>query len=154
MLVKIWGQKVKRMSEDEMAGWHHRCNGHELGQTLGDGEGQRGLACCSPQGYKESAMTGRMNNNINILVNHLGVETSASEYIWLNILGVWCHLNTVLAILMYLENVLHNRQILFTVNLNFASLNYKFNLIDSSRWSEKFLSYGTFFFLMKLVYFI
>ena len=30
----------KRVSEDEMAGWHHRCNGHELGQTLGDGEGQ------------------------------------------------------------------------------------------------------------------
>ena len=24
-----------------MAGWHHRCNGHELGQTPGDGEGQR-----------------------------------------------------------------------------------------------------------------
>ena len=27
------------MTEDEMARWHHRCNGHELGQTLGDGEG-------------------------------------------------------------------------------------------------------------------
>ena len=24
-----------------MAGCHHRCNGHELGQTLGDGEGYR-----------------------------------------------------------------------------------------------------------------
>ena len=35
---KDWGQKQKRVSEDEMAGWHHRCNGHELGQTLGDGE--------------------------------------------------------------------------------------------------------------------
>ena len=22
-----------------MAGWHHQCNEHELGQTLGDGEG-------------------------------------------------------------------------------------------------------------------
>ena len=30
------------MSEDEMTGWHHRSNGHEVGQTLGDGEGQRG----------------------------------------------------------------------------------------------------------------
>ena len=28
------------MTEDEMAEWHHRFNGHELGQTLGDGEGQ------------------------------------------------------------------------------------------------------------------
>ena len=27
-----------------MTGWHHQCNGHELEQTLGDGEGQRGLA--------------------------------------------------------------------------------------------------------------
>jgi len=24
-----------------MVGWHHQFNGHELGQTLGDGEGQR-----------------------------------------------------------------------------------------------------------------
>ena len=29
-----------RVSEDEMVGWHHWCIGHELGQTLGDGEGQ------------------------------------------------------------------------------------------------------------------
>ena len=38
------GQKEKRASEDEMAGWHHRCNEHELGQTLGDSEGQGGCA--------------------------------------------------------------------------------------------------------------
>ena len=25
-----------------MAGWHHRCNGHEFGQTPGDGEGRGG----------------------------------------------------------------------------------------------------------------
>ena len=56
-------QKEKRVSEGEMTGWHHQCNGHELGQTLGDGEGQRGLACCSPWGLKESDMTGRLNNN-------------------------------------------------------------------------------------------
>ena len=31
-----------------MAGWHHQCNGHELGQTSGDAEGQGGLVCCSP----------------------------------------------------------------------------------------------------------
>ena len=30
------------------AGWHHRCNGPELEQALGDGEGHGGLACCSP----------------------------------------------------------------------------------------------------------
>ena len=45
MLGKIEGEKGKRVSEDEMAGWHYRCNEHkldELGQTLGDGEGQGG----------------------------------------------------------------------------------------------------------------
>ena len=36
------------MIEDDMAGCYHQCNGHELGQTLGDGEGQGGLARCSP----------------------------------------------------------------------------------------------------------
>ena len=35
-----------------MAGWYHQYNGHELGQTLGDDEGQRGLACCSPWGCR------------------------------------------------------------------------------------------------------
>ena len=33
------GWKEKTVSEDEMAGWYHQCNGHKLGQTLGDGEG-------------------------------------------------------------------------------------------------------------------
>ena len=31
-----------------MVGWHHRLNGHEFEQAMGDGEGQKGLACCSP----------------------------------------------------------------------------------------------------------
>ena len=35
-----------------MAGWHHQCNGHELGQTSGDGEEQGDLACCSPWGHR------------------------------------------------------------------------------------------------------
>ena len=35
-----------------MAGWHHPCNGRELGQTLGDDEGQGGLACCNPWGHR------------------------------------------------------------------------------------------------------
>ena len=56
---KDWGQKEKRVSEDEMAGWHHWCNGHELGHLLGNGEGQRSLARCSPW----LDMTGRLNNS-------------------------------------------------------------------------------------------
>ena len=49
------------MTEDEMAGWHHRLYGHEFGQTPGVGDGQRGLACCDSQGHKESDTTDRLN---------------------------------------------------------------------------------------------
>ena len=59
------GQKEKRVSEDEMAGWHHWCNGHELGQISVDGEGQGSLAWCNPRGYKESDMTVWLNNSNN-----------------------------------------------------------------------------------------
>ena len=51
-----WGQE-KGTTEDEMAGWHHRINGHEFGLTPGVGDGQGGLACCSPWGYEESDTT-------------------------------------------------------------------------------------------------
>ena len=41
-------QEGKRVTEDEMVGWHHQLNGHEFEQTLGDCEGQGSLACYSP----------------------------------------------------------------------------------------------------------
>ena len=44
------------MTEDKTVGWHHQFNGHERGQTLGDGEGQGRLACCRPWGHKELDM--------------------------------------------------------------------------------------------------
>ena len=53
------------MTEDEIAGWHHQLSVHELGQTLGDSEGQGGLVCCSPWGRKESDTTLQVNNNKN-----------------------------------------------------------------------------------------
>ena len=56
-----WGQKEKRASKDEMAGWCHRHNRYDFGQTLRDGEGQGGLAWCSPWGCKELDMTGWLN---------------------------------------------------------------------------------------------
>ena len=31
------------VTEEEMIGWHHRLNGHEFEQTLGDSEGQGSL---------------------------------------------------------------------------------------------------------------
>ena len=50
------------MSVIKMDRWHHQCNEHELGKTLGDGEGQGGLECCSPGGRRESDTTGGLNN--------------------------------------------------------------------------------------------
>ena len=46
-----------------MVGWRHQFNGHELGQTPGDGEGQGDLVCCSSWGCKESDMIWRLNNS-------------------------------------------------------------------------------------------
>ena len=44
-------------TENEMVGWHHRLNGHEFEQILGDSEGQGSLESCSSWGHKESDMT-------------------------------------------------------------------------------------------------
>ena len=49
------------MTEDEMAGWHHRINGRESELTLGVSDGQGGLVCCDSWGHKESEMTERLN---------------------------------------------------------------------------------------------
>ena len=42
------------MTEDEMVGWRHQCNGHEFEHIPGVGDGQGVLACCIPSGPKES----------------------------------------------------------------------------------------------------
>ena len=45
------------MTKDEMVGWHHRINGHEFEQTLGDSAGQRILVCYSSWSHKDLEMT-------------------------------------------------------------------------------------------------
>ena len=49
------------MTEDETVGWHHRLDGHESEQAPGDGDGQGGLASCSPWAHKESDRTEQLN---------------------------------------------------------------------------------------------
>jgi len=46
-----------------MVGWRHQLNGHELGQTPGDGEGEGGLACYSLCGPEELDTTWQLNNS-------------------------------------------------------------------------------------------
>ena len=62
------------MSEDEMVGQHHRCNRRELGQTTGDGEGQGGLACCSPLGH-------RIGHNSGAKLNCTAENSLSSSYL-------------------------------------------------------------------------
>ena len=45
---KDWRQEEKQTTEDKMVGWHHRLDGHEFQQSLGDDEGQGSLVCYSP----------------------------------------------------------------------------------------------------------
>ena len=60
MLGKIEGRR-RRGQQNEMVGWHHRLNAHEFEQALGVGDGQGGLACCSPWGRKELDTTELLN---------------------------------------------------------------------------------------------
>ena len=58
---KDWRQEEKGATEDEMVGWHHWIDGHEFEQAPGIGDGQGGLACCSPWGHKELDTTEQLN---------------------------------------------------------------------------------------------
>ena len=74
------------MTEDETVGWHHQHSGHEVGQTLEDGEGQGSLACSSPWGHEESDMT----ENI-LACTHIRNSMERSVYIFSRFLP-WYHL--------------------------------------------------------------
>ena len=58
---KDWRQEEKGTTEDEMVGWLHWLDGHEFEQTLGVGDGQGSLSCCSPWGRKELNTTEWLN---------------------------------------------------------------------------------------------
>ena len=45
------------MTQDEMVGWHHQLDGYVVEQAPEIGDGQGGLASCSPWDCKESDMT-------------------------------------------------------------------------------------------------
>ena len=49
------------VTESEIVGWHHQRDRHESEQALEVGDGQGGLACCSPGGCKEADTTEQLN---------------------------------------------------------------------------------------------
>ena len=76
-------QKEKRASEDKMAGQHHWCSEHELGQTPGEGEGQGGLVYCSPWHGKELDTTGSLNNNkTSKAMNRTRIQYPQIQFYW------------------------------------------------------------------------
>ena len=58
---KDWRQEEKRMTEDEIIGWHHQLDGQEFEQDPGVDAGQGSLACCRPWSHKKSDMTEWLN---------------------------------------------------------------------------------------------
>ena len=60
---KDWGQEEKRVTEDEIVGWHHWFNGHEGKQAPGKSEGQGSLTCCGLLGHREVDTTEWLNSN-------------------------------------------------------------------------------------------
>ena len=49
---KDWKQEEKKMTEDEMIGWHDRLDGCEFEQAPGVGDRWGGLACCHSWGHR------------------------------------------------------------------------------------------------------
>ena len=90
---KDWGQAEKGVTEDEIFGWHHQLNGHEFEQTLGVGEGQGSLDCCSSS-HKESDTAEWLSNNRGLccsrqltwIGNRRGPEHKSSSHPSLNLL--------------------------------------------------------------------
>ena len=76
---KDWRQEEHGTAEDEMVEWHHRLNGHEFEQILGDGERQGCLTCCSQWVHKESHMTEWLNNKISWLFMK---SAAMNQWIW------------------------------------------------------------------------
>jgi len=92
MLGKIEGRR-RRGDRGWDGWWYHQLNGHESEQTMGDGEGQGSLACCSPWSHKESNMTEQLNNflfchPLACVLSHVpahlsqGSSPSAQAHLW------------------------------------------------------------------------
>ena len=78
---KDWRKEEKRMTDDEMVGWHHWLDVHEFEQPLGISDGQGSLVCCSPWSIKESDTTKWLNKLLTILKNQSYLSTSNTKII-------------------------------------------------------------------------
>ena len=79
---KDWGQEEKGATEDGMVGWHQWLSGDEFEQTLGDGEGQGNLVCCSSWGRKESDTILQLNNEKGIASGKAETKKEGIGILW------------------------------------------------------------------------
>ena len=73
------GQEEKGMTEDEMAVWHHRLDGHEFEWTPGIADIQGGLECCNSWGRKELDTTKSRTCN-ELELNRIFLEITRMKY--------------------------------------------------------------------------
>ena len=67
---KDGGQEEKGATEDEMVGWHHQLNGHELEQTLGDSEGQGSLALLQSMCWQRVSSSHQLSKVLEFQLQH------------------------------------------------------------------------------------
>ena len=103
---KDWRREEKGTTEDEMVGCHHGLNGQGFGWTLRVGDGQGGLACCSPWGCKESDMTERLNwTKLKKRHNKLQLDSSPSFLLWSKTIFCWGTCNNYCCLKEQLESL-------------------------------------------------
>ena len=66
---KDWRREEKKMTEDEMIGWHHQLNGHVFEQPPEIVKDREAQPCCNPWGGRELDMAEQLNNNNNSVQN-------------------------------------------------------------------------------------
>ena len=93
-------------AEDKIVGWHHQLDGYEFEQAPSIGDGQGGLACCSPWGHKESDTTERLNR-IDTNLNSCLIKVLIDYF--RNYLDIsWILLNLACLIFSFTKNILQN----------------------------------------------
>ena len=98
ILKQDWRLEEKAMTNDEMVGWHHRFDGHELEWAPGVSDGQGSLACYSLWGRKELDMTKRQQQQS--LIRYVSGESNnlkrymcSSELILVLSVNLWKYIN-------------------------------------------------------------
>ena len=119
---KDWGQEEKGTMEDEMAGWHHRLDGHEFEQALGIGDGQGSLECCSQLGSQR-----------------VGPDWATELIDWLDIFFPGHHilLNIFLQVTRSLEHCIDRRWYILLQNIRKGIQFCDYSMFHCLIWTEE-----------------